>query len=215
MPFYFYCPLGHLLEGQETMVGQQSGCPVCGQLFVVPAPGPPAAPAWPGMPAPAPSYQPPYPGVLTGGWPGEMGAAGMAPGAIPASAAAGQAEPELDVSALPNFGAAAPEMSPDDVPATPAAPAEPPPPKLLHIPCPKGHQLETPEEMFGLEAQCPICSEQFVLRPENSVEHVAAAAEKQRVRDEKLSRFWLKISIGAAIAGAVGILAAVVYSLVR
>ena len=38
MPFLFQCPTGHLLEADESQVGQQSQCPMCGQTFAIPAP---------------------------------------------------------------------------------------------------------------------------------------------------------------------------------
>lgn len=36
MAFQFYCPNGHLLQGHESQMGQQSQCPMCGAMFVVP-----------------------------------------------------------------------------------------------------------------------------------------------------------------------------------
>jgi hypothetical protein len=46
MPFQFQCPRGHLLEADESQVGQQCQCPMCNDLFVIPAPlGTPAFPA--------------------------------------------------------------------------------------------------------------------------------------------------------------------------
>lgn len=66
--FQFYCPNGHLLQGQESQSGQQSQCPMCGAMFIVPAlnPGPSAAPPQqpappaqqPAAPAPPPAQQP-------------------------------------------------------------------------------------------------------------------------------------------------------------
>src|SRR5688572_6236857 len=56
MPFQFQCPQGHLLEGEPNHAGQQCNCPMCGMLFIIPAPF--AAPAAP--PAPVFSqYVPP------------------------------------------------------------------------------------------------------------------------------------------------------------
>src|SRR5687768_12387862 len=46
----------------------------------------------------------------------------------------------------------------------PAAPAEP---ELLHIPCPNGHELETPLDMLDQEVLCPQCNAQFRLRRKN------------------------------------------------
>jgi hypothetical protein len=66
MPFQFYCPQGHLLQGDESQMGQQSQCPMCGSMFVIPMmPGAPQyqqpamqpAAGFPGMQAP-PQQQP-------------------------------------------------------------------------------------------------------------------------------------------------------------
>lgn len=81
MPFQFYCPQGHLLEGHETQMGQQSQCPLCGAVFLIPvlpqqaapaahvpsgfpdleAAAAPAAPSQPPPPAEAPAPPPPEP----------------------------------------------------------------------------------------------------------------------------------------------------------
>jgi len=52
MAFQFLCPQGHLLQGEESLAGQQCKCPYCETLFLVPSPVP-AAPEQP------PAYQPP------------------------------------------------------------------------------------------------------------------------------------------------------------
>jgi hypothetical protein len=36
MPFQFYCPQGHLLEGHESQMGTPGQCPMCGAMFVFP-----------------------------------------------------------------------------------------------------------------------------------------------------------------------------------
>ena len=38
MVFQFQCPQGHVLQGNETDVGQQSQCPMCGEIFLIPSP---------------------------------------------------------------------------------------------------------------------------------------------------------------------------------
>jgi hypothetical protein len=43
MAFQFLCPQGHLLEGEESQVGQQLECPQCQSRVVVPQPAPAAA----------------------------------------------------------------------------------------------------------------------------------------------------------------------------
>jgi hypothetical protein len=41
-PFQFYCPTGHLLEGNTSHQGQQVQCPYCRQVFLVPQASMPA-----------------------------------------------------------------------------------------------------------------------------------------------------------------------------
>jgi len=36
MSFEFYCPNGHLLEGDDEQLGTQGRCPICGVLFMFP-----------------------------------------------------------------------------------------------------------------------------------------------------------------------------------
>ena len=38
MVFQFQCPQGHVLQGNESDVGQQSQCPMCGEAFLIPSP---------------------------------------------------------------------------------------------------------------------------------------------------------------------------------
>ena len=45
-------------------------------------------------------------------------------------------------------------------------------PNLLHIPCPNGHELETPLDMIGQRAMCPHCGVEFRLKREKSVEYL-------------------------------------------
>ena len=59
MAFPFLCPQGHLLQADESQVGQQMQCPYCGSVFLVPQPLPtgapdPSAPAPPGSSDPGP-----------------------------------------------------------------------------------------------------------------------------------------------------------------
>jgi len=79
MPFQFYCPQGHLLEGHESQMGQQSQCPLCGSVFLIPMlpqsapqaatmnplhdlePAPPPPPPPPAAAAPPPPQEAPPP----------------------------------------------------------------------------------------------------------------------------------------------------------
>jgi hypothetical protein len=177
MPFQFYCPQGHLLEGHESQMGQQSQCPLCGILFIIPVIQSGAAPA---------GWSPAAPGP----WP-EAGAA------EPAT----EAPPEINVvPPPPGSEAAAPagqEADPPDVQAE-VATEEPQEPAVLHVPCPQGHVLETPADMIGQEVLCPFCQTQFRLRREDSVEYREEQALARRLREERFNKAVLKWSIVAA-----------------
>ena len=148
MPFQFYCPQGHLLEGHESQMGQQSQCPLCGAIFLIPQPQAAAAP-----PAPAPPPEP-------------------APAPPPAASAP---------------------------PPPPSAPVAPPEPRVVRIPCPKGHLLETPSDMFGQQALCPYCNAQFELLYESSIEYQEELVAAKERREEEINQLWVKWTIRAAI----------------
>ena len=76
---------------------------------------------------------------------------------------------------------------------------------LVHIPCPKGHVLETPRDMLGTEAMCPLCQEQFHLRLEDSEEYRRQKAEQQERREQKLGQAWLFWSIAIAAVVLLGL----------
>jgi outer membrane biosynthesis protein TonB len=174
MPFQFYCPQGHLLEGHESQQGQQSQCPLCGAMFLIPVLAPQAAPqqqpaGFPAMPSNFPAMEP---------------APAPPPPQQPPPPAAQQPTPP-------------PKQEPPPEPAP--APAPPPEPRILHIPCPKGHELETPSDMIGQQALCPYCNTQFELRYEDSTEHAQEQIEAKKRREEEINKLWVKWSIRAAI----------------
>jgi hypothetical protein len=70
---------------------------------------------------------------------------------------------------------------------------------LLHIPCPNGHELETPPSMIGQRAQCPHCGAEFRLRRENSIEYL----HEQEILERRRAQFWFQAAIAAA--GVVGL----------
>src|SRR6188474_1604039 len=84
---------------------------------------------------------------------------------------------------------------PEEAPAVATAPvspmAAPPEPELLHIPCPNGHELETPVEMLEQEVLCPQCNAQFRLRRKDSVEFKKKKEQDEAIRLEKVGRLWL------------------------
>lgn len=173
MPFQFYCPQGHLLQGDESQMGQQSQCPMCGSMFVIPM--------MPGaqqfvQPGAQPGFTPP------GGFPG------MQPAQQPPMQQQPAAAPPPEQRPAP-----APE------PPKPAEPEQPPVPKIVRIPCPNGHVLETPSDMFGQQALCPYCNVQFELRYEDSQEYKLQQSEEKRRKEEEFNTALLKWSIRIAI----------------
>ncbi|MDZ7615821.1 MAG: hypothetical protein U1E05_02390 [Patescibacteria group bacterium] len=86
----------------------------------------------------------------------------------------------------------------NEAPAEAELPAQAP--KILHIPCPKGHVLETPEEMIGQDALCPFCNLQFRLRYDESIEYKREQEEEAERRQIRAERAWLNWSIAAAVA---------------
>lgn len=83
---------------------------------------------------------------------------------------------------------------------------------LLHIPCPNGHELETPRDMLGQDVLCPHCSVQFTLREEDSTEYKAARKVDQERRDVRSGNLWLNWAIGIAVVVVVGLIVLIVMS---
>jgi hypothetical protein len=117
---------------------------------------------------------------------------------IPQPIGASSAAPERDGRFEFLGGASGPAV------AAPTAPAEP---ELLHIPCPNGHELETPAEMLDQEVLCPQCNAQFRLRRKNSVEYQKKKEMQEAVRLERVGGLWLTWAIIAVIAVVVGLVA--------
>ncbi len=79
-------------------------------------------------------------------------------------------------------------------------------PDLLHIPCPNGHELETPKEMLGQDVLCPHCNVQFQLREKDSVEYKRKRAAEIERRERKAGQNWLNWAITIAVLVIIGIL---------
>jgi hypothetical protein len=259
MAFQFYCPQGHLLEGHESQMGQQSQCPMCGAIFMIPVvqSGPAAPGGWPpgyqlppgyvpppgygqpgygqpgyGQPAyPQPGYAPPGYGQPPAGYPGyppqgpgfpAPGQPGWAPGygqppaepGFPGIVTGGEA-PTVNVGAPPQEAApqlqtgAAGESPPGE--ETKPAEQEKKEPRIVRIPCPQGHELQTPMDMVNQDVLCPICNTQFHLRYEDSIEFKEEQAELRRLKAEQLNQAALKWSIIAAVVVVLGIVAMILW----
>ena len=72
-------------------------------------------------------------------------------------------------------------------------------PPLLHIPCPNGHELETPPEMLDQEVMCPHCNAQFKLRERDSVEFKRKKQEEEDRRIERSGKLWFNWAITIAV----------------
>lgn len=128
-----------------------------------------------------------------------------------------QSGPPPEPPPVPSFAVPPPAGEKGEAPpivtvsAPPAPPAVMPPQEVLvHIPCPSGHELETPREMLGKEALCPFCRVQFRLKLEDSVEYREELERREREAGQK----WLKTAIAAAVVvvGAVILLIAMTIS---
>ncbi|MCA9165999.1 MAG: hypothetical protein KDA62_23590, partial [Planctomycetales bacterium] len=77
---------------------------------------------------------------------------------------------------------------------------------LYHIPCPNGHELETPADMLGQDVLCPHCNVQFRLREKDSVEYKRQRREESIRRERKLGNVWLNWAITIAVVVVLGLL---------
>ncbi len=117
--------------------------------------------------------------------------------------------PAPETAAFPDFTSAAPAEPAPLVEPEPETPREP---RLLHIPCPNGHELETPEEMLGQDVLCPLCGEQFSLQFKDSVEY-KEEKEREREREEsRMAQVWFNRAIIAAVVVVLGLILMIVIS---
>ncbi len=85
-------------------------------------------------------------------------------------------------------------------------------PRLLHIPCPNGHELETPPEMLEQEVMCPHCGVQFRLRERDSAEYKRARSEERERRERKMGNAWFNWAIVIAVLVVIGLIALIATS---
>jgi uncharacterized Zn-finger protein len=242
MAFQFLCPQGHLLQAEESQAGQQSQCPYCGSVFLIPQPTLPADPSTtPGNPPmeqpvePPPSFQAPAPD---------------APPSVPSSPPPSFHAPEAGPPSFPPPEAAAPAFQTPEPPATgfqppatepqveagasdfPGIRTEPEPGRggaaadvptrfetpgaaelpIVHVICPNGHELETPREMLDQEALCPFCQAQFRLRLEDSAEYREEKAKERARQEMRAGQLWLRWAIAAAVVVVLGLILLIVFS---
>ncbi len=85
-------------------------------------------------------------------------------------------------------------------------------PRIWHIPCPKGHILETPHDMLDQDVLCPYCETQFTLRKFQSVEETQKRERERAIRDERTGRLWLNWAIGIAAVVILGVIVMIAVS---
>lgn len=179
-------------------------------------PGGPYAGPYPGGQMPA--GQQPWPGYeqapMQQGYPGDAVAVQPTGAAFPEIGGASPVAPFADFQiqtepAAPTAGAAA--TAPPVEEPKPEPTPEKQEPRFVRIPCPQGHELQTPMDMVGQDVLCPICNVQFHLRYEDSIECKEEQAELRRRKAERMNQVALKWSIGAAVAVVVGIIGMLIY----
>jgi len=187
MAFQFYCPQGHLLQGDEAHMGMQTQCPHCGMAFIIPRLAPQQQ--QPQQPQHSPAVDP-----------------RMQPFNFEAESEPRRFEPAFEQRLNPVVEEETPAVSEllDEVDLTAAASM----PGIVHIPCPNGHELETPLDMIGQEVLCPHCGAQFRLRNEDSLEFKHA----QDIIDRKRARAWFNAAIAAAVVVLIGLATMIVIS---
>lgn len=207
MTFQFRCPGGCLLQGEPAQAGSTINCPICGQMFVIPAPiaAAPQQLAQPHAPAPqTPMQQQPQ--------------APMQPHA-PQPHAPEQTQAPLPQAAQPQ----APAQQPTE-PAQPQAAASGPIKtspaarilgasyRVLTFPCPCGQWVEAPRELSGQQATCPHCSQLFQLLETESREYREAVEIARRRREARVGNAWLNWAIAVAVFVLIGLAALIIKS---
>jgi len=90
----------------------------------------------------------------------------------------------------------APDEGPVEAPFDPDGPGDD---GMLHIPCPNGHELETPVEMLDQDVLCPICNEPFRLRRQDSVEFKRQKEREREARERRFGETWFRWAIVMAV----------------
>jgi hypothetical protein len=163
MTFQFLCPQGHLLQGDEAHMGMQCQCPQCGTAFIIPTVEQPARSEVDDLIAPVPGIDLEPAGHFEA-LDEPVGGDTEIPDQAPSAA-------DSETFAVGELGSAAET--------------------LLHIPCPNGHELETPLDMIGQRVMCPHCRAEFRLRREKSVEFL----HQQEMIDRRRAKFWFQLAV--------------------
>jgi hypothetical protein len=145
----------------------------------------------------------------------EQGPFGPQPGLETVASHQDPGLPVIQTGEEPKGNAAPVAPSEPSAPATAKPEEEKKEPRIVRIPCPQGHELQTPTDMLNQEVLCPICNTQFHLRYEDSIEFKQEQADLRRRKAEQLNQAALKWSIIAAIVVVLSIVGMVIYLAVR
>ncbi|MDO4570646.1 MAG: hypothetical protein Q4D38_09705 [Planctomycetia bacterium] len=211
MIFQFYCPQGHLLQGDTAHAGQAIACPMCGIQFIIPQPPPSVAPVvTPVTPSVAPITTPttPTPQIdlkprRSSGGPNLNDLLGGKSAANPIEATFVETvdEDEEEPPLAEIFGTGGAPVLSDDAKIDAAMLEKKKAEQLsiLHIPCPKGHVLEVPRDMIGEKARCPYCKTIYSIEFEKSLEYRKEQQELREREEARLGRIWLTRAIIATV----------------
>ena len=78
--------------------------------------------------------------------------------------------------------------------------------QVLHIPCPNGHELETPPDMLNEDVMCPHCGVQFTLRERDSREFKRKRRDKRDREEHETGQKWFTWAIVIAVVVAIGLI---------
>ena len=185
MTMQFYCPQGHLLEGDASQMGQACDCPICGTRFIIPTV---------------------QMGVSTGSA-APANVASANPFDFSSRARGNDRFVHLDSARpAPNAGPAMNFPNVDGGSSLAENPFEKKGPRTWHIPCPKGHELEATEELIGQEVLCPHCGEQFLLRVKDSAEYKRERELERERKEQKVAKMWFNWAVVAASIVVLGII---------
>lgn len=166
-----------MLQGEPSQMGQTINCPTCGILFLVPTVAPAGTQTVSAVPPAAPPKRR-----------DEEGLPDLHFRKRPSRRFAHLDEPAEGEA----FGGGAEEALADFGVRTGDAfnPVDSGP-RLVHIDCPRGHELITPLDTMGQEVLCPHCGEQFTMRYENTREFKTEQHWKEEARQQNLGQQWL------------------------
>ena len=110
---------------------------------------------------------------------------------------------ELQQEPAPNFDTTGGAVGFFDQLGSSAPPSE----KIIHVPCPQGHVLETTFDTMGQSVMCPHCGDLFELSYRNSYEgkQERRLAEDKRIR--RSGQLWMNWAIAIAVLVVIGLIA--------